>query len=88
MKSIIVLPAKGCRRSAKIIKYLQEQDIPFERIDLGSSEGEALMAKHHFLASPGILVDGISINPYALLIQEECRIDEENLKLILDLDTT
>lgn len=28
-------------------------------------------------ASPGILVDGVSMNPFHVLIQPECRVDED-----------
>ena len=86
MKSITVLPAKGCRRSRKILEYLLAKQIPFQRIELDSPEGEQLMAKHHFMASPGILVDGVSVNPYDLLIQPECRINEPKLKQVFDLN--
>lgn len=86
MKSITVLPAKGCRRSRKILEYLLAKKIPFQRIELDSPEGEQLMAKHHFLASPGILVDEVSVNPYDLLIQPECRINEPKLKQVFDLN--
>jgi hypothetical protein len=34
------------------------------------------MKKYQFLASPGILVDGVNVNPYEVLIQSECRINE------------
>lgn len=86
MKSITVLPAKGCRRSRKILKYLQAHHIPFQRVELDSPEGEQLMEKHHFLASPGILVDEVSINPYDVLIQLECRVNEPKLKQVLGLN--
>lgn len=66
--------------------YLQEHDIPFKKIELESSEGEVVMKKHQFLASPGILVDGVSINPYDILIREKCQIDEENLREIFGLN--
>ena len=88
MKSVTVLPAKGCRRSRKILEYLLAKQIPFQRVELDSPEGEQLMAKHHFLASPGILVDGVSINPFDLLIQTECRVNEPNLKQVFDLNVT
>lgn len=84
MKSITVLPTKGCRRSRKILEYLQANQIPFQRVEMDSLEGEQLMEKHHFLASPGILVDGFSVNPFDLLIQPECRVNETNLKQVLD----
>ena len=86
MKSITILPRKGCRRSKKVMAYLQEHDIPFKTIALESPQGEALMERHQFLASPGILVDGDSINPYDILIQEKCQIDEENLREIFGLN--
>ncbi len=86
VKSIVILPLKGCRRSRKIMDYLNENDIPFKKIALESPEGEALMGKHHFLASPGILVDGVRINPYDILIQEKCQIDEKNLRAIFGLN--
>ena len=86
MKSIIILPAKGCRRSRKILEYLLANRIPFQRIELDSVKGEELMEKHHFLASPGILVDGVSTNPFDLLIQPECRVNETKLKQVFDLN--
>lgn len=85
MKSILILPAKGCRRSRKILEFLQANQIPFQRIELESPEGLELMEKHHFLASPGILVDGISINPYDLLIQPVCRVDEMKARQVFGL---
>jgi len=86
MKSLTILPAKGCRRSSRIMEYLQANHIPFQRIELDSPEGEQLMEKHHFLASPGILVDGASINPFDVLIQPECRVNEIKIKELLDLN--
>jgi glutaredoxin len=86
MKSLTVLPAKGCRRSRRILEYLQANHIPFQRVELDSPEGEQLMEKHNFLASPGILVDGASINPFDVLIQPECRVNEIKLKELLDLN--
>ena len=85
MKTITILPLKGCRRSKKIIDYLQEHRIPFEKIPLESAEGEALMEKHHFLASPGILVDGVKINPYDILIREKCQVYEDKLRELFGL---
>ena len=85
MKSITILPAKGCRRSRKIMKYLQDNRIPFQRIELDSKEGMHLKNEYNFLASPGILVDGVSINPFDLFIRPECRIDEQKARLIFDL---
>jgi hypothetical protein len=85
VKSIILLPARGCRRSLKILQYLQASHIPFRQFDLDAPEGKQLMEKYHFLASPGILVDGVSINPFDLLIQPECRIDETKAGQVFEL---
>ncbi|MEJ2708605.1 MAG: hypothetical protein P8074_13390 [Anaerolineales bacterium] len=80
---IVVLPAPGCRRSNKILTYLQQHGIPFTRIDLDSPEGQALAVQHEMRASPGILIDGNSINPFDLLQQPDCKIKEETLKRIM-----
>ena len=81
-RSITVLPARGCRRSRKVIEYLEAHGIPFTRIELESLEGQALTAQYDLRASPGIIVDGVSINPFDLLIQPECQIDEEKANAI------
>jgi len=81
--SIVILPAHNCRRSRKIIEYLEGEEIPFTRIELESVEGRALVAKHQMRASPGILVDGVSVNPLDLLIQSECRVDEGSARRVL-----
>ena len=77
---IIILPAPNCRRSRKVIDYLKERGIPFTQIDLQSAEGQALATQYDFRASPGILVDGVSINPFELLIQPTCRVNDEKAK--------
>ena len=86
MKSITILPAKDCRRSRKILEYLRANRIPFQQIELDSPEGGRLMEQYHFLASPGILVDGVSINPFDLLIQPQCLVNEPKLRQIFDLN--
>jgi hypothetical protein len=79
-RNIIILPAPNCRRSRKVIDYLVEQGIPFTQMDPQSAEGEALAAQYDFRASPGIVVNGVSINPFELLVQPACRIREERAK--------
>lgn len=91
MKShdITILPAPGCRRSRRILEYLDQHGIPFKRIQLDSPEGAAMAEKYNMRASPGILVDGVSVNPYDLLIQPVCRVNEEKARAIFlypDLD--
>ncbi len=86
MTQIILLPARGCRRSQKFLDYLDAHAIPFTRIDLETPEGQALAERHHLRASPGILVDGAAVNPFDVLIQPGCRIDEAALARALKLD--
>ncbi len=81
-RAIVILPAPGCRRSRKVIEYLEAHNIPFTHIELESSEGQALAAQHDMRASPGILVDGVSVNPFGVLIQPECRVDEATAQRI------
>ena len=76
-RNIVILPARNCRRSQKIVEYLKRHGIPFTRIELESPEGRALAEQHQMRASPGILVDGVSFNPFDVLIQGECRMNEE-----------
>lgn len=73
---IVILPAQGCRRSQRVLDYLNEQAIPYTRIDLESDQGQALAEEYELRSSPGILVDGRLINPFDILIQPACRIDE------------
>jgi len=73
---IIILPAQNCRRSRKVMAYLDEQDVAYIAIPLESAEGKRLAEQHHLRASPGILVDGTSINPYDILITPACVIDD------------
>ena len=42
MPEITVLPAQGCRRSRKILDYLEQNAIPFTRIDLEIDRGPGL----------------------------------------------
>ena len=74
---ITIIPTPNCRRSRKVLAFLQEHNIPFEQVAFDSLPGQRLQKKHQFRASPGILVNGISINPYEILIREQCRVDAE-----------
>ena len=77
---ITILPAQGCRRSERLLAYLRARTIAYTEISLGSAEGQSLAAEYDLRASPGILVNGVSINPFDLLIQPECRIDDEKAR--------
>lgn len=81
-REIIVLPSAGCRRSRRIIEYLEHNRIAFTRIPIDSPEGASLAARYDFRASPGILVDGISVNPFDLLILPACRVDEKKARQV------
>lgn len=56
------------RRSRRILEYLEQHGIPFTRTLLDSRKGGVIAEKYNLRVSPGILVDGMSINPYKLLI--------------------
>lgn len=79
-RQITILPARGCRRSSRVLASLQAHGIAFTRLDLESPEGQALASQYDLRASPGILIDGVSVNPFDLLIQPACRIDEEKAR--------
>jgi glutaredoxin len=74
MKTIVILPAAGCRRSKKVLSYLDENQVPYTRIDLETAEGQALSEEHELRSSPGILVDGELVNPFDILEVPSCRI--------------
>ncbi len=88
MPDITILPAHNCRRSHRIIAYLEQHGIPFTRVDLESAEGQALAAQYDLRASPGILVDGEPINPFELLIQSQCRVNEAAAEALFQGPTT
>ena len=88
MPNITILPARDCRRSRQIISYLEQHKIPFTRIDLESAEGQALATQHDLRASPGILVDGELINPFDLLVQPQCLVNEAAAEALFRGPTT
>ncbi len=75
-REILILPARNCRRSRKVLAFLQSHSIPFRQIELETPEGQMYVRRFGMRASPGIIVDGVSVNPYDILIQKECRVDE------------
>lgn len=81
-REIVILPAPRCRRSKRILEYLAARGIPYRRVDPDSPEGTQLAVRYDFRASPGILVNGASINPFDLLVQPGCRIDEKQAQSI------
>ena len=73
---ITILPARSCRRSQKILEYLETHGVPFEKIELESPQGQTLAETYDLRASPGILANGASVNPYDVLQRGVCRVDE------------
>ena len=86
-REITIVPARGCRRSRVLLDYLRRKEIPFRLIELESEQGQALAEQYDMRASPGIIVDGASINPYDLLVQGACRVNEQAAQRVLLVDT-
>lgn len=87
MKEIIILPAANCRRSQKVLAYLDDNQVPYTRIDLETEKGRQMMAEYELRSSPGILVDGVLINPFDILEAPACRIKEPAACLLFGLPT-
>ena len=77
MSHIVILPAPRCRRSKKIMDFLDKENIAYKRIELLSPQGQEIANKYHFLASPGILLDEQSVNPFTLMQPNVCKVDRE-----------
>lgn len=77
---IQILRTTKCRKSDVIINFLKNENIPHTVLYLDRNEEAAQLAKkHNILASPGILVNGQSLNPYHLI--ERCQVkDPEKTK--------
>lgn len=86
MKNIVILPATNCRRSKKVLAYLDENQVPYTRIDLETTEGQALVEEHELRSSPGILVDGELVNPFDILEAPSCRIREPVARQVFGLE--
>jgi glutaredoxin len=87
MKEIVILPAANCRRSQKVLAYLDEQQVPYTRIDLETEKGQQMMAEYDLRSSPGILIDGILVNPFDILEAPSCRIKEIIASRLFGLET-
>jgi hypothetical protein len=60
-----------------VLAYLERHGIPFTHVTAESAEGQDLIDRYRLRASPGILVDGVSISPFDLLIPPACQVDED-----------
>jgi hypothetical protein len=74
-RDIVIISTQGCRRSRAMLSFLERQGIPFTHVAAESPEGQDLIGQYGLRASPGILVDGVSISPLDLLIPPTCEVD-------------
>jgi hypothetical protein len=81
MTNITVVRGQRCRRSDLIVRALQVQGIPFRLVQAEGEEGRGLIAQYDLRASPGILVDGRSINPFDLI--HDCHVDDGAVRRLL-----
>lgn len=87
MKKIVILPAANCRRSKKVLAYLDEEQVPYTRIGLETAEGQALVEEHELRSSPGILIDGDLVNPFDILEVPSCRIKESVARQMFGMES-
>ncbi len=85
---VTIVSTKNCRRSKKVLEFIAERGISHQHLSLDSIRGQELWEKHQFRASPGILVDGISINPYEILDQYHCRVNEDQALAVFQVATS
>jgi len=81
MAEITVVRGKHCRRSNLIVNDLQARAISFRLVEAESEEGRALIAQYDLRASPGIIVDGHSVNPFDLI--HDCQVDDRAVRHLL-----
>ncbi len=78
--TVLIVRNRRCRKSDVVVRFLEQEGIPHRVLYLGEdTEADALAQQYNLKASPGIIVNGESVNPYHLV--EKCRIkDPENAK--------
>ena len=76
-RAIVIVSTQSCRRSRAILAYLERQGIPFTHITANSAEGQELIGQYGLRASPGILVDDVSVSPFDLLIPPACQVNKD-----------
>jgi hypothetical protein len=86
MAEIVILPAADCRRSRSVLAYLDENQVPYTRVELESDAGQTLAARYDLRSSPGILVDGVLVNPFDILEAPSCRIKEPVARRLFGLE--
>ena len=70
---IIIVRNRRCRKSDVVVRFLEQEHIPHRVLYLGEeAEADELAEQYHLKASPGIIINGQSVNPYHLV--EKCRV--------------
>ncbi len=70
---VTIVRNRKCRKSDVIVRFLEEDKIPFEVHYLGEEKiANELARKYGILASPGIIIGKKTVNPYELI--EYCRV--------------
>ncbi len=79
---IVIVRNRKCRKSDVVVRFLGQEQMAFEVLYLGEDkEADELAKKYGILASPGIIINGTTINPYQLV--EHCKVkDSEGTKKI------
>lgn len=70
---ILILRTRRCRKSDVIIRFLNEYNIPhIIKYVEDNEEAQKLFRKFKLKASPGIIINGNTVNPYGLI--ENCQV--------------
>jgi glutaredoxin len=90
---IIIVRNRKCRKSDIVVRFLSQEQMPFEVLYLGEDkEADELARKYEILASPGIIINGTAVNPYQLV--EHCKVKDVKgtkklfLKLLEEAEAT
>ena len=72
---ITIVRNRKCRKSDAIVRFLEQEKIPFELFYLGEEMiADDLARKYGILTSPGIIIGGKTVNPYDLV--EHCKVKD------------
>ncbi len=72
---ILIIRTQQCRKSDVIIRFLKENNVPHEiKYVETDPEAQRLFKAFNLKASPGIIINNQSVNPYGLV--ERCKVKE------------
>jgi glutaredoxin len=70
---ITIVRNRRCRKSDVVVRFLEQEQIPHRVLYLGEQEeADRLAEQYHLKASPGIIINGQTVNPYHLV--EKCHV--------------